>query len=103
MTVKLDDLLVLGILSAAIHWLIGRSEIAKPLWSRATGFWSRLLSCPACSGWWIGLGLGAAGLRPWLTGWVVLDIVDSAVMAMWLTPVFEAILLWGLDGSRIEN
>jgi hypothetical protein len=100
--VRLDYLLVLGILSAATHWLIGRSDIAKPIWSRASGFFERLLACSACSGWWIGLALGLLGLRPVVFGWWTVDVIATGILAVWLTPVFQAVVLWGLDRSRIS-
>lgn len=101
MTVDLPQLLVFGLLSASIHWLIARSEIARPLWSHASGRLGELLRCPACSGAWIGTGLVAAGLRPLGTG--VIAGFLSAALAMILTPIFESVLLWGLVNSAIDE
>jgi hypothetical protein len=103
MTIKLDLLLLLGLASSALHWLIARSEIAKPLWSRAGGVLGALLRCPACSGFWIGLGLAAGGLTPLVTGSVIANILATGILALYLTPVFEAVLLWGLGVSAIEE
>jgi hypothetical protein len=63
---------------------------------------SDLLACPACSGFWIGLGLGAAGLRPLTTGYWWLDIPAAGLAGVWCAPVAEGILLWGLDKSKIH-
>ena len=93
------DLLVLGLLTASTHWLVARSEIARPLWSRTRGWLERLLSCAGCSGWWLGLGYGALGLRPVSHGWR--GIVLAGVLGTILTPIFEAILLWGLHETAI--
>lgn len=101
MTVDIAQLVVLGLLTASTHWLIARSEIARPLWSRTTGWLGALLRCPACSGWWIGLGLGAAGLHPVGSGlfaWLMTGVLGTI-----LTPIFESVLLWGLANSAIED
>lgn len=104
---KLDldvgNLALLGIASSAIHWIIARSEIAKPLWSRARGLANSLLTCPACSGFWISLGLWALGLRPLMGLPSVLDAGATAVLGVFVTPVCEAVLVWGLAASAIES
>jgi hypothetical protein len=101
MTVDLSKLLLLGLLCASTHWLVARSEIAKPLWSRARGFLSRLLRCPACSGCWLGFGYVAVGLRPLGNGFIA--GFATVVLAAILTPVFEGVMLWGLRESAIEE
>ena len=101
MTVDLPQLVVLGLLSASTHWLIARSEVARPLWSRAQGKLEALLHCSGCSGWWLGLGFGAAGLRPVGNGffaWFVTGLLGAI-----LTPIFESVLLWGLVNSAMED
>lgn len=94
------DLVVFGLLTASTHWLIGRSEIAKPLWSRATGWIEKLLACPACSGFWLGLGYGALGLRPVSYGWR--GVLIAGVLGAILTPIFEGLLLWGLEMTAMS-
>ena len=101
MTVDLPQLVVLGLLTASTHWLIARSEVARPLWSRATGWIGVLLRCPSCSGWWLGLGFGAMGLRPVGNGFFSWFL--TGILATILTPIFESILLWGLANSAIED
>jgi hypothetical protein len=100
----LEQLALLGLLSSTIHWLIARSGIAKPLWSRARGFLASLLACAACSGFWIGGALVASGLvrpvqgdSPWIS------LIASGFLSTLLTPVFEGVLLWGLQASAIEQ
>lgn len=95
------DLVVFGLLTASTHWLVGRSEIAKPLWSRARGWLARLLACAGCSGFWLGLGYGALGLRPVSHGWR--GILIAGVLGTILTPIFEALLLWGLVTTAIDE
>jgi hypothetical protein len=105
-----QQLVVLGMLSAAIHWVVARSGIGRPLWSRAHGWLASLLACAGCSGTWIGLGLAAVGLRPvsiWSAEaaspwWVVVtELCVASLLATFLTPVFEGVLLWGLERSAI--
>lgn len=98
-----DQLFLLGLLSASIHWLIGRSEIARPLWSRARGIIDKLLRCAGCSGFWIGGALTLAGVHPLagVTDWR--DAAAGTLCGVFLTPVFEAILLWGLEHSTVAD
>lgn len=94
-------LLLLGLLCAALHWLIARSTIAKPFWSRTTGKLDELLRCPACSGFWLGLGLWLLGIRPLGNG--IVSCLLSPTLGAILTPVFETALLWGLAHTAIEE
>ncbi len=109
MTLDLHQLFLLGMVSATLHWLVARSLIFKPLWSRAGGWLDSLLRCPACSGFWLGLGLGALRVRPvivhdvnwrWQLG---MSIFVAGLCGLFLTPVFEAALLWGLDRAAVPD
>jgi hypothetical protein len=95
-------LIQLGILTSGIHWAIGRSKIAQPLWSRAKGKLAELLACPACSGWWIGIALGLLGLTPILTQFYIANVLLTGLLGLWTAPIFEAAFLWGLSISAIE-
>ncbi len=104
MTFAWTTLATLAVLSAAVHWLVGRAEITKPVWD---AIWlpariGNLLRCPACSGFWIGLGLGGVGVRPIVTGYWWVDVLAAGITAMYTTPVAEAVMLWGLERSRID-
>lgn len=101
MTLNLHTLVFFGLLSAGIHWLVARSTIAKPLWSRATGLLDELLRCAGCSGWWVGLGLWACGVRPVEGG--VRGFLLTGVLGAALTPIVEAGLLWGLTRSAVAK
>ena len=110
MVVDWHQVALLGLMSAGLHWLVARSTIARPLWSRARGKLAELLACPACSGWWIGIGLWVAGIRPvcfdWMcTAWLhaIACIAVNALLGLVLTPVVEAVLLWGLERSAIQS
>jgi hypothetical protein len=96
--------LTLGILSATIHWSIARAKLTEWIWN---AIWlpealDELLRCPACSGFWIGLGLGLAGLCPLSTGHWWLDIATAGFAGVFATPIAEGMLLWGLEHSRIH-
>jgi hypothetical protein len=107
-----DQLVLLGILTASLHWLIARASITKPFWDFR--WWptrfpvvtviglalSMLLACASCSGFWIGLGFGIAGVRP--IGEGVLGVLASGCAGILLTPVFEGVLLWGLERTHID-
>lgn len=101
MTLDVGQLALLGLLSTGLHWLIARSTIARPLWSRARGWLAALLACPACSGWWLGLGLGLGGVRPASGQGGIVAVIASGILAMVLTPVLEGVMLWGLAQSAI--
>ena len=102
MTLNLSHFLLLGVLCTSLHWLLARSEIFKFAWSRAPGWLDKLLRCPSCSGFWLGLGLGAAGIRPVEGVSVRVVIMTTGLIAVVLTPVVEAILLAALERSAID-
>lgn len=100
-TLHLDHLFLLGLLCASLHWIVARSTMAEPLWSRATGKWDELLRCPACSGFWIANGLWTLGVRPLGDGF--LSVFLTGALGAILTPIFEAVMLWGLAMSAVER
>jgi hypothetical protein len=106
--VSVVQLIFLGVLCSGLHWIVARSEIMRPLWSRASGALGMLLACAGCSGFWLGLLLGAVGLRPLRFGIDVLafghfvDTMVTGVLGTFVTPVFEGMLLWGLERSAIR-
>jgi hypothetical protein len=101
--IDLRQLFALGLLTTSIHWLVARSSAGEVIWSRARGWFGRLLRCAGCSGWWLGLLLGLAGLRPLVLHYWWTSIVFSGLFGVILTPVFEGALLWGLRESAIEE
>ena len=103
MTIDFSRLFFLGLLTAAIHWFVARSEIAAPLWSRARGWFDRLLRCPACSGFWLGLLLYFAGIHVVSARYRLTEFVANGFLALFITPIFEGALLWGLQQSAIER
>jgi hypothetical protein len=112
LTLNLTQLLLLGILCASIHWLIARAEITRGFWSRIDGLLGKLLACPACSGFWLGLGLGSLGVapvephvfgRPDSFPFVAGQVLLTGILGVFVTPVFEAVLLWGLVVTRMDG
>lgn len=71
-------------------------------WGRLKGGPAALLACPACSGFWIGLTL-AVVLRPATSGTLWLDVLVNGFAGLYLTPVAEGVLLWGLATSEIPH
>ncbi len=103
MTLNIQHLLLLGVLSASLHWVLARAEVTRFAWSRAPRWLDKLLRCPACSGWWLGLWLWWLGVRP-VQGtphWG--ELACTGLLAIWLTPVFEACMLWGLEHSLVPD
>ena len=104
MALDLGALLTLGLLAAGIHWIAGRSSIMKWFWSAA---WlpkslGALLACAACSGFWLGVGLGVAGVHPIMPlGDWTLGVLCSGLLGVVVTPVIEGVLLWGLSATKI--
>lgn len=103
MTLNLNTLIFFGLLTAGIHWLVARSSITKPIWSKATGKLDGLLRCAGCSGFWLGLALWIIGVRP-IDGGIVLAraFLLTGVLGAALTPVVEAVVLWGLAETAVE-
>lgn len=99
--IDVGNLILLGLVSASIHWLLARSAIFEFFWGRVRGFVEKLLACAACSGFWIGIGLGLGGVRPVqdVAWWA--QIAGAGFLGIWLTPVFEGALMWGLRESHI--
>jgi hypothetical protein len=110
--VDLNQLVALGVLAASVHWIVARASVTRFFWSLAwwpergwlsvaKSFVADLLACAACSGFWIGLGLGLAGVRPVGSGW--LSVLASGLVGVLTTPVFEGVLLWGLERSHLGD
>jgi hypothetical protein len=113
MILDLNALVVLGLLAATIHWIVARAKITRWFWS--LGWWpapgsiasglvkelfAGLLACAACSGFWIGLGLGRVGVQP--IGHGVVGVLCSGLLGVVVTPVVEGVLLWGLSATRLH-
>jgi hypothetical protein len=108
MKLDLQHLLLLGLLSTSAHWIIARSKAMRWFWSRARGWRAALLACPACSGFWLGVGLSVIGVKAVTVACPVpqavyfAEALASGVLATILTPVFQGVMIWGLSVSAIE-
>lgn len=104
MHLEVNALATLGLLAASIHWIIARAKITRGFWGASwLPTWLRnLLACPACSGFWIGLGLGIAGVRPVPYTAIVPAVVCSGLLGVIAVPVVEGVLLWGLSTTKIH-
>lgn len=104
MTFNWSTLATLAILTATIHWIVARATITKRFWGAVwlPSWLDELLRCPACSGFWLGIGLGLAGLRPLVTGSWIANVLIAGLVGVWGTPVVEGILLWALDRTKIH-
>ena len=103
----------LALYAASIHWIMARANVTRWFWAldwwpwprslvsgALRGFAYNLLACAACSGFWIGLGLGLAGILPLGPGlWGVLGAGGAGVV---VTPVVEGLLLWGLAATKAD-
>ena len=100
-------LVMLGLLTAGMHWLIARSLVMRWFWGsvKPGGILDNLLRCPACSGFWLGLLCWGSGVRPLATilPWAPLDAAATGVLGMAITPIFEGAILWGLSVSAVED
>lgn len=98
---SLSDMLFLGILGAAFHYVTYRAMITRWLWSRYPRWLDALLSCAACSGFWVGGGLGLLarargyhllGFEP--QDWLLLPA--AAAVTMILAPPFASLQIGAL-------
>lgn len=93
----------LSVLAATIHWIVARALIMRWFWGAR---WlphvvTDLLECPACFGFWIGIGLGLVGVQPIAVSHTWANALLSGVLAVFGTPIAEGALIWGLEHSRI--
>lgn len=93
------ELIVFGMLCASSHWILTRSTITRPVWSRARGKLDELLRCAGCSGFWLGMAWSLLAVKHY--GWPVVPV--GGVLGAWLTPVFEGAMIWGLGMSAVED
>ena len=95
--------LLIGIIGAAFHYLTYHAVITSWLWRRYPAKIDALLSCAACSGTWVGLGMGVyfADQGTSILGIGASDpalYVATAAVGMIATPLVSAIHLMALRG-----
>ena len=96
------------IVATGIHWLLARSQVFSWFWRLhwvPKGFlretFDSLLRCPACSGWWIGFGLGLGGHQPIRTGHPVVDVALAGLACLVGLPIGEALLVTALHYTHV--
>jgi len=99
--IQLQQVALFAIICASTHWFIARSKIMRWFWGRATGSLAELLECPACSGFWIGLLLDVTGVSPLGPPEKLTDPLLSGVLGLYLSPLAEALLVWGIEKSAV--
>jgi hypothetical protein len=87
-------LILYPLLCAAVYYLVNQATITRPLWSRYPRILGEFLGCPACLGFW--LGLGCASLGHWqgweflgIGGWITYPILGLCSI-IWTPPVVRA-------------
>lgn len=96
------------LLCTALFYLSSQAEITRWLWSRYPERLDAFLSCPACSGFWWGLGCASLGwwqrwpflgLEP--RGWITLPVV--ALCAIVWTPLLVRLHARSMTNDADEN
>ena len=97
------QVILLGMLTSAGHWILARSSIMYWFWGRMTGRVDELLRCPACSGFWLGIAAWWCGIRPIdaFMPWQALSCIGTGILGTFITPVMEGVVLWGLSRAAI--
>jgi len=107
MLLNLQLLVMLGLLTAGVHWFVARSHVMEWFWGSLPpgSATAALVDCAACSGYWLGLGVWAAGVRPLSASipWWPVEALATGVLGLALTPVFEGVILWGLAVTAMES
>ena len=128
MRLDFNQLALLTLLATAVHYLVARSSIMQWFWdlrwwpiararyrlpdlsprepirNQLREAFGNLLACAACSGFWLGLAGGVAGLEPihYGHGSLINVLAGSTLCGVVLVPILEGVLLWGLTRSRIH-
>lgn len=102
MQLNVQQLVLLALLSGALHWFIARSTITQFFWSQTSGWLDKLLRCAACSCFWIGLCL-ALVVQPAVQWWSPPgEVLATGLLTMITGPWAEALLLAALDATKID-
>ena len=122
MTLNFQQLALLAVLCTAMHWLLARSAIMKWFWglrwwpqtrndygetvpsanNAIREFFTDLLACTACAGWWLSLGAGLLGIWPLRLGPAWINVLGAGLAGVVVVPILEGALIWGLRTTRIE-
>ena len=92
------------LLLIGIVYLITQADIVSVprVWfAKKNVFFLSLIYCPACTGFWVGLVLGATGLWPWEDDPLWFAIACSSISAMAVAKTWDS-LTGGNDAYGIE-
>lgn len=102
------DFFTLGVFCATFHWILARAQITRFFWelawlppSRFRNFLDSLFRCAGCSGFWLGLVGAHMSIQPWPTQYIIINYIITGLLGVFVTPIFEAVFLWGLDKTNI--
>lgn len=90
-------LLELGIFLAALQYLLGEASIFDRPRNALPAILQQLLRCPACCGFWLGLGAGWLGVTPWLGRW---GIPLTGLAAIAIVPTVRGLMALGWAASQ---
>ncbi len=105
----MTSLVLFALLCTSVYYLLARAEITRWFWQPLDGVRGigALLRCPACSGFW--LGLGASFVVPvtdhvdhW---WLICLAVafEHALLGMVCTAIGWGAMKWGLDKGAVSD
>lgn len=90
----------LAIFASAIQYLLGEASIFDRPRSKLPAILQQLLRCPACCGFWLGLGAGALGLSPWGGRW---GIPLTGLAAIAIVPTVRGLMALGWAASQPDH
>jgi len=100
--VKLAEFVLTAV---GIIWLITHASIFawfRVAWVRSVpAVLSPLVYCGGCTGFWVGLALGAGGY--WPTGRAVIDVLQAGAAAMGVGAAFMGLQLSPFDYEMEKN
>lgn len=85
------------LVATAIHSLLGRERVFRPVRRRLPAAVQSFLACPRCSGFWIGLALwpvspwSARAAWPWALMAACVGLVGVAVLRSWMDLGVEVV------------
>ena len=99
-----EKLLELAIFLSAIQYLLGEAAIFDRVRGKLPETLRYLLRCPACCGFWLGVGAGWVGFGPWarLESWggVAAGAAAAGVAAIVIVPMTRGLMALGWAAAQ---
>jgi hypothetical protein len=98
-----QTLLLYALCSAALFYLGSRAMVTSWLWSRYPSKLAQFMDCAACTGFWLGLGLGYVGGYHLgldllgLEGDRAATVALAGLCSLTVTPIAAGVMQWGFD------